>query len=276
MRKDFTVFTKKEDGSEEKRNYYVESPVYSSIKLADRYRAKTWHQCLDEGVLTQKELTKALITRELWDESKEQEETRIGKEIQKLEKKLFLGDGSGKKAKLADGKAIALEMRELRVKLRNHIAEKVAMEENTAEALADNARFDFLVSECTFNENGTRVYKDIEEYNSKSSDQVSFLAAANLAQLIYQYDTKFEETLPENVWLKKFDIVNDKLEFVNDSGDLVDEDGRKINAVGHYVNEEGKRVDRDGNPLNDDGSYVLQVEYETEPKEPKEPKKKAK
>ena len=94
-----------------------------------------------------------------------------------------------------------------------------------------------------------------------------------LAQLIYQYDTKFEETLPENVWLKKFDIVNDKLEFVNDSGDLVDEDGRKINAVGHYVDQEGKRVDKDGNPLNDDGSYVLQVEYE---KEPKEPKKKAK
>jgi hypothetical protein len=140
------------------------------------------------------------------------------------------------------------------------------MEENTAEAIAENARFDFLVSECVFNEDGTRVYKDIDDYNQRSADNVAFLGAANLAQLLYQYDSKFEEGLPENLWLKQFGLINDKMELVDESGQLVDEDGRKINSLGHYINENGQRVDRDGNLLNEDGSYVLQVEYEKDSK----------
>jgi hypothetical protein len=265
MRKDFTVVTKNEDGSEETAKFFVKAPSQEAIKGADRYKAKIWNQCLMDGILTKQELAKILVKRGIWNEEKEKEEKRIGSEIFELEKKLFLGDGN-KKAKVVDGKKMALRMRELRLELRNHIAEKIAMEENTAEALADNARFDYLVSECVFHENETRVYKDIDDYNQKSTDQVSILGATNLAQLLYQYDTKFEESLPENVWLKQFNLVNEKLELVDEKGDLVDQDGRRINNSGYYVNEDGKRVDIDGNPLNDDGSYVLQVEYEKDPK----------
>lgn len=265
MRKDFKVTTKNEDGTEIVKNYYVKAPTQEAIKGADRYRAKTWNQCLQDGILTKKELDHFLKKRGIWSEEKEKEEKELGKQIFDLEKKLFLGNGN-KKASISEGKKMAMEMRELRIKLRDHIAEKLAMEENTAEALADNARFDFLVSECVFNEDGSRVYNNIEEYNQKSSDQVSILGATNVAQLIYQYDSKFEESLPENVWLKKLGLVNDKLELVDERGELVDQEGRKINSLGHYVNDEGKRVDINGNLLNEDGSYVMQVEYEKESK----------
>lgn len=265
MKKEFKVVTKNEDGSDNVRNFYIKAPTQEGIKGADRYRAKTWNQCLMDGILTKKELHKVLLDRGIWNEEKEKVEKKLGEEIFELEKKLFLGDGT-KKAKISDGKKIAMEMKELRLKLRDHIAEKIAMEENTAEALADNARFDFLVSECVFNEDGTRVYKDIEDYNQRSSDEVSILGASNLAQLLYQYDSKFEESLPENVWLKKLGLVNDNLELVDDQGNLVDQEGRKINNFGHYINEEGKRVDVNGNLLNEDGSYVLQVEYEKDSK----------
>ena len=50
------------------------------------------------------------------------------------------------------------------------------MEENTAESLSDNARFDCLVAECTFHENGSKVYKNIEEYNQNSSDEIAYKA----------------------------------------------------------------------------------------------------
>jgi hypothetical protein len=255
---------KKEFKAEDK-SYYVASPTQESISAANRYRAKIFNQCLVDGILTKQELHKVLVKRGIWSDAKEAEEQKIGIELSKLEKELFLGSGN-KKAKIVDGKKIALEMRELRLKLRDHIADKIAMEENTSEALADNARFDYLVSECVFNEDGTRVYKDIDDYNQRSADTVAFLGAANLAQMLYQYDTKFEEGLPENVWLKQFGLVNEKLELVDDNGQLVDEDGRKINNLGHYVNEHGQRVDKDGNLLNEDGSYVLQVEYEKDSK----------
>jgi hypothetical protein len=264
-KKDFVVTVKNDDGSEQNTNYFVKAPSQEAIKGADRYRAKTWNQCLMDGIITKKELQAVLLKRGLWSEEKEAEEKRIGTELFELEKKLFLGDGA-KKAKVSDGKKIVMQMKELRVKLRDHIAERIGMEENTAEALADNARFDYLVSECVFHEDGSRVYKDIDDYNQKSSDQVSILGATNLAQLLYQYDSKFEESLPENAWLKKLGLVNDKLELVDEQGELVDQEGRRINNLGHYINDEGKRVDVNGNLLNEDGSYVLQVEYEKDAK----------
>lgn len=263
--KEFTVTNKNDDGSEQAAKYLVKAPSQEGIKGADRYRAKTFNQCLVDGILTKKELHQVFLKRGIWNEEKEAQEQKISAEIFELEKKLFLGDGN-KKAKLSDGKKLAMQMKELRIKLRDHIAERIGMEENTAEALADNARFDYLVSECVFHEDGTRVYKDIDDYNQRSSDQVSILGATNLAQLLYQYDSKFEESLPENVWLKKLGLVNEKLELVDDQGELVDQEGRKINNLGHYINDEGKRVDVNGNLLNEDGSYVLQVEYEKDAK----------
>ena len=266
MKKEFTAKVTHEDGSQEQKKFYIKSPTQEGIKGAEKYRVKTWNQCLLDGILTKAQLKDILKTRKIWDDEKEQKEKDLGKQIFELEKQLFLGNGEKKKLSIAEGKKTVLEMRKLRNELREHISDRISLEENTVEALADNARFDFLVAECVFNEDGTRVYKDIEDYNSRSSDEVSMLGAATLAQILYQYDDKFEESLPENVWLKKLGLVNDKLELVDDQGNLVDQEGRKINNLGHYINDEGKRVDINGNLLNEDGSYVLQVEYEKESK----------
>jgi hypothetical protein len=277
MKKEFVVKSVKEDGSLEEKKYFVSSPSNQAIKAAEIYKTKTWQKCISDGVLTKPELNNLLKSRGLWSDDKEREEVEIGREINKLEKVLFLGDGSGKRMKLSDGKQIVMEMKKLRFKLRDLIAEKIAMEENTADSISDNARFDYLVSECVFNEDGTRVYKNIEDYNQRSGDQVAFLGASTLAQMIYNYDTNYQEALPENLWLKKFNLVNKDLDFVDKEGHLVDSEGRRINELGHFLDEEGRRVDKDGNLLNEDGSYVLQVEYvdEEEPETPP-PKKKVK
>jgi hypothetical protein len=261
MKKEFEVTRTKEDGSTETVKCYVATPKNNSLSAADRYRAKVFNQCLMDGIFTKTQLSKVLIERGVWNEQKAKEETKIGEELTAIEKELFLGNGN-KKAKLSEGKKLALKMKDLRNQLRQHIAEKIAMEENTAESLADNARFDFLVSECTFYENHERVYKNIEDYNENSGDTLAYTAAANLARLIYQYDLSLEESLPENVWLKTFGLINKDLELVNEDGITVDEDGRKINKFGHYLDEDNRRVDKGGNLLNEDGSYVLQVEYE--------------
>jgi hypothetical protein len=168
-------------------------------------------------------------------------------------------------------------MRRLRIKLRELISQRLALEENTAEALSDNAKFDYLVADCTFYANGQKVYNSVEDYNQKSSDEIAFAAATALAEMLYQIDTKFEENLPENKFLKKFNLVNNDLSLVNKEGELVDIDGRKINEDGYYINVEGGRVDKDGNLLNEDGTYVIQVEYEDDLEEsPKETVKKSK
>jgi hypothetical protein len=277
QRKSIDVEVVKEDGSKHNVSIYVVRPTNNSIKNADRYRAKTWNQCISDGVLTKKELSKLMRDRGIWDQDKDEQEQDISQQIQNLEQKLFLGGGD-KKRKLSEGQEIALEMRKLRIKLRDLISERLSLEENTAEALSDNAKFDYFVADCTFYSNGQKVYKDVDDYNQKSSDEVAFAAAGALAEMLYQVDTKFEENLPENKFLKKFNLVNDELSLVNKDGIRVDSKGRKINEFGHYVDDQGRRIDKDGNLLEEDGTYVLQVEYQddTVQDSSKETKKKKK
>jgi len=276
QRKDVEVEVVNNDDSKQKVTIYVVRPTNNTIKNADRYRAKSWNQCITEGVLTKKELSKVMHDRGIWDEDKDEQERKIVEEIQLLERKLFLGGGD-KKRKLSEGQRLAIEMRRLRIKLRELISQRLALEENTAEALSDNAKFDYLVADCTFYANGQKVYNSVEDYNQKSSDEIAFAAATALAEMLYQIDTKFEENLPENKFLKKFNLVNNDLSLVNKEGELVDIDGRKINEDGYYINVDGGRVDKDGNLLNEDGTYVIQVEYEDDLEEsPKETVKKSK
>ena len=253
----------KEDGSKEKISIFVTRPSNATIKNADRYRAKTWNQCITDGVLTKKELSKLMRDRNIWDEDKDEEERKILEELQSLERKLYLGGGD-KKRKLSEGQDIAIQMRRLRIKLRELISERLALEENTAEALADNSKFDYFVADCTFYANGQKVYNSVEDYNQKSSDEIAFAAASALAEMLYQVDNKFEENLPENKFLKKFNLVNEDLSLVDKDGILVDTQGRRINENGHYINSDGHRVDKDGNLLNEDGTYVIQLEYEND------------
>lgn len=270
-RKDLEVTIVNEIGEKEVVKLYVIRPTNNIIKGAERYRAKVWNQCLTDGVLTKQELKVMLRERGIWTEEKENEQTAIGKELSDIEKELFVGTDGKKKATLNEGKALAIKMRRLRIKLRDLISEKLAMEENTAESLSENAKFDYFVAECTFYSNGEKVYKNVEDYNEKSADELAFAAASELASMLYSIDSKFEETLPENKWLKTYSLVNDELSLVDKENNLVDTEGRRIDKDGFYLDEAGRRIDRDGNLLEADGTYVIQVEYE-DPDEEKETK----
>jgi len=259
-KRSFEVTIADDNGNSYVAKGFVTRPTNEVLKSCDIYRAKVWNKCIIEGVLTKKELQKVLKERGIYGDDKIKEEEEIIRQIQDCEKKLYLGDGS-KKMKLSDGKKIALQMKRLRASLRDLISEKIALEENTAENIADNARFDYLVALCTFKEDGSRAFSGIDDYNQQSSDTFAFKAAATLAEMMYQLDTNMENSLPENKWLRSFNLVDDNLNLVKD-GHLVDSEGRKIGNDGYYIDDNGNRVDRDGNPLDENGNYVLKVQYE--------------
>lgn len=246
---------------------YVEKPNNEVVKGADRYRAKAWNECILDGIVTKKELSAIMKKRGIWSDKKEDEQEAISKEINQLEQKLYLECGK-RNSKKAEGKEIAIQIRRKRNELRQLISEKMGLEENTAEALADNSRFDYIVAHCTFHANGEKVYKDIDDYNSKSADEVAFTAASALAEMMYSIDSDFEKNLPENKWLKNRELVNDDLALVDDKGRRVDLEGRLINDEGYYIDEDGNRIDKEGNPLSEDGFYeeVDDEETSTEPK----------
>jgi len=246
---------------------YVEKPNNEVVKGADRYRAKAWNECILDGIVTKKELSTLMKKRGIWSDKKEDEQEAISKEINQLEQKLYLECGK-RNSKRAEGKEIAIQIRRKRNELRQLISEKMGLEENTAEALADNSRFDYIVAHCTFHANGEKVYKDIDDYNSKSADEVAYTAASALAEMMYSIDSDFEKNLPENKWLKNRELVNDDLALVDDKGRRVDLEGRLINDEGYYIDEDGNRIDKQGNPLSEDGFYE-EVDDEGTGTEPK-------
>ena len=257
-----TVDVELSDGT--KTKIIVKKPSNAVLSAAQRKGALVWTQCIQEGVMTKKELEKVLEDRGIWTKAKAQEQANILKEISELEKKLYLSRGVT--LKTSEGKKIAIQMRRKRIELRDLLAEKVALEQNTAESLSDNAKFDYIVSQCTFDQHEQPVYNSIDDYSNRSDDPIAFAAASALATMLYSLDKDFEMKLPENKFLAKFDYINDDLHLVNKEGNKVDTEGRLVNDLGQFINEEGKRVDVDGNLLDEDGAYIPTTEFEVDDK----------
>ena len=240
----------------------VKQPPNSVVKLAERHKSKVWNQCIQDECLTKKELSVLMKKRGVWDEAKDQEEEDITKEIIRLEKELYHGKevkGKRVKPKVSEGRDIAIGIRKQRLMLRDLIAERIGLEENTADNLADNARFDFLVAHCTFYKDGKKVYNSFEDYNSKSADEIAFASAELLGRMLYNLDSSFEKNLPENKFLSKFNLVNDDLSLVDPTNpdQLIDTTGKHIDKDGYLLNDDGERVDKEGNPITDDGDYEM-------------------
>lgn len=272
------------NGTEETVKIVIRRPNNAAMSQAQRVGAKAWTDCVRDGIMTKKELEKFMKEQDIWNDGKDEEQKKIVKEISDLEKQLFVS-GTHKDGKLraSEGKDIAIQMRVKRAELRDLIAERMSLEQNTAEAISDNARFDFLVANCTFYENGQKVYKDLDDYKENADSEIGFAAATSLASMLYAVDKDFEAKLPENKFLKMFKLVDDNLSLVNDKGETVDLEGRRIDKNGYYIDNNGKRVDKDGNPLDEFGNYVPTVEYvndivesKEEPKSEDQPKRRTK
>lgn len=258
----------KNGDKEEVVKIVVKRPNNVVLSQAQHVGAKAWTDCIRDGIMTKKELEKFMKQQDIWNDEKDAEQQQIVQEIADLEKQLYVGN---RKLKTSEGKNIAIQMRIKRNKLRDLIADKLSLEQNTAEALSDNARFDFLVANCTYYENGQKVYKNLEDYKDRADSEIGFSAATALAGLIYSVDRDFEAKLPENKFLKMFNFVNEDLTLVNNKGEMVDADGRRIDENGFYIDADGNRVDKDGNKLDENGNYIPTVEYITDETSSSEP-----
>jgi hypothetical protein len=258
----------------EKVKLLIKKPSSQLLSKAQKLGAKVWTESVKEGLFTKLTLQEFMRNQGIWDDQKESRQASITANIQRLEREIALGV-NGKKLKVSEGKSKALELRRLRNQLRDLISERISLEGNTAEGLSDNAKFNYLVACCTYYDNGEKVYKNLEDYEEKSDDELAFAAASALGEIIYNLDKSYEESLPENQFLKKFKLVNDDLALVDSNGNRVDVDGTRVNDKGWLVNAEGQRIDRDGNLLSDSGQILLQAEYEDDinPPEPKKVKK---
>lgn len=258
---------------------------------------KAWRKSLEEKAILRQKLNDYLVEQGVWNDAKQKQYDDYIKKINERELLLKKGGIPLKKAK-----NIALELKRLRLEFRELISERTSYDNNTAEGTADNARFDYLVSVCVLDpSNKQPVFKDLDDYNERGSEDWAVKAASELANFLYNLDPNYEKSLPENSFLSKFKFTNEDGKLVNKDGHLIsiEEDGteRLIDEQGYYIayNEAGEKyfvnrsgekferpdeieiqpfLDDEGNPILEDSEVEADAEAVATTEEVKKTKKK--
>ena len=230
-------------------------PNAKHLRTAQMEYNKAFRDALESGALLRQKLDQYMTSQGLWNEEKEKKYQEINKEILELERRL---KGGG--IKLRSAKRLAIKMREKRDEFRELISERTAMDGNTAEGQADNARFNSLLIQCLVEEDtDDPLFDTLESYDKKAAEPYVIFGAGQLAQMMYNLDPDYDNNLPENKFLRDYKFADKSNRLINKEGNLVDEDGRLINEDGRFINESGGFVDIDGNPLDEDGDYLLET-----------------
>jgi hypothetical protein len=249
------VVTKDEKGQEIK--LIVKRPNGENIKKAKIHQSNVFTDAITNNVLSRDRLLEYLKEQSIWDDDKEKKVVELSNAIRALEKQL------PKLTKTSLIRDKCLELSNLRSKQLEALAARRRHDEFTAEAQAENSYFDFLVSECTLNEKGDRVFKDLDDYYARANEQVAADAATELSNLLYGLNKDWQSSLPEFKFLKKHGLIDDLGRLVNKKGDFVTKDWQKVNDKGQLINDDGHPVDIDGNLVDDDGNIIVEeVEVE--------------
>ena len=191
------------------------------------------HSKGNSGLLLRTQLDQFLRDSKLYSEEDLVEINSLGKQIEDGEKSLRAG---GKKA---DGRQIAIDMRKARYTMLVMLAKKFEYDRNTIEHHSETARLHYIIAKCLQFEDGGQVYSGPDDYEFDDSPLKDDLAPAirKITSLCSSFDMSYEEKLPENKFLKKFNFVDDKFNLVDSEGHLVDELGRRIDEQGNLIED---------------------------------------
>jgi hypothetical protein len=239
----------------EGKTYVFRKSTAKDYEGAQKAYNEAFNAALESKAPLRARLTDILREQGVWDDAKQAELETLRKEITKKEKILAKGGIS-----LSAGKKTSLEMRDIRVKSSELLAETSKLDNKTADAQAENAQFNYMVAVLTvYKDTKKPVFGTIIEYLEKAPTELAYTAAINWAKYSNNYDDDAQKKLPENKFLTTFNFADSELRLINSEGKWVDEDGRLLNEEGYYIMEDGSRCDIDGDPVDDDGNYTFDV-----------------
>jgi len=209
----------------------------------------------EPNAITRPALENVLRKQGLWDDAKQAKWDSLNESLLQTEKKLAKGG-----IKLSEARELAVQMRRDRFELRQLLIDRNSLDINTAEAQAEQARFNYYVSSCTvYTDGGKPFFKSVEDYVNRAVEPAAQKAAQTLGQLLYGLDDNFEAGLPENKFLLKYGFAREgDLHLIDPkTKDLVDAKGRRVDEKGRLINEKGELVDDEGNLLTESGEYKV-------------------
>lgn len=242
------------DGVE--KEFLVRSPSLNDQREAQKVYNQAFTDAIKSKSVVRAKLDDLLEDQGLWNAEKQAKFTGLQKDLLDGEKRLAKGGFS-----VNEARDLAIKMKSIRDEIRDLISVRTSLDNHSAEGQADNARFNYLVSACVvYNDTKEPYFKNMEDYLNRATEQVALLGAQNLANMLYGLDNDYENTLPENKFLKKYKFVDDKLRLIDKKGRLIDSEGRLIDESGRFIDESGNFVDKYGNKVDAEGDYVVEPE----------------
>lgn len=233
--------------------YYAVRPTQKQLTEAQIVASKVLKRGMsDPDTFMRHQLRDLLIKQGLWTEEQEKTVENLNKQLVEDLTKLKAGG-----IKLTEAKDLAIQIRAKRqLKLLIEM-QKFNMDEFTLEAMAENARFDYLVSVCSKKEDGSNVFDNQDDYKENSDKDFASELASALGTLVHRLDPDWEKNLPENQFLKKHKFIDEELRLVKD-GHYVTVDGKRIDKDFNYVDEQGNIVDLENRKVDKDGLLVVE------------------
>ena len=247
---------------------FVKRPTTKEYRESQAEYNRAFRAALESGAVLKKKLNQYMRDQGLWDDEKDAEEQKLLDQVSSSEKALKKGG-----IPLAEAKEIALNLKKIRGKFRDLIAERTILDANTVEGQADNSRFNSLVTLCIMKEDRrTPLFSSLEEYEKADVQPYVTEAASTLANFMYDLDPNYDKNLTENKFLKTYKFANKDDVLVNVDGHTIaiDEEGveRLINGDGRFIayktdeayqNQDAEQayfVNTDGDEIDEEGELV--------------------
>lgn len=262
MNKSHKKVFKTKDADDKEVELAVLNPTAEVHQKARRVYARAWKEAVEDGAMMSEALDRYLREQKLWDDRRDKEYKELRAKILDGEMRLRKGGNAGLTKKTA--RELSLDLIDWRDKMGDLLTERNRVGANTADAIAEQAQFNYYVAACTvYNDTGKPVFTSngtepsVSNYLERAREKLARDAAGKYAEIHYDTDSSSIDKTPEKTFLKQHGFMDDKGRLINKDGHLIDREGRLIDENSRYVNEAGEFVDVDGNRVDEDGQYVV-------------------
>lgn len=258
---------KVKSGDEEK-GYYVNMPSGKHRKEAREYKDRVFKREMlkvDENgkniAVLSNQVYNLLKSHGVWTDEKEARVKEVSKLIE--DKLRLVSKGKSEQVPTVEKlrEIIVKEIKPLRIEQFELLGQSRQMDNLTVESVAAEAEIDYLVTQCTFDSDGERVYADLDDYQIKKNEPYTDEAINQLQILIGNANPNWLLDLPENKILKKYNLIDDKGNYIV-NGVRVNSDGKPINEKGYLINEAGEQINEYGDRIDDEGNILDVVPFD--------------
>ena len=226
---------------------------------SQKWFAKALNDAMRGGYPLRIEMERELENRKAYDPAEDEKKaTDIRKNIKDLEIKLRQGIVGDRKMTKDEGKALALQIRSERAKLREIGTAVANFFSNTAENFASGEQMQYWLYACTVHaDTGAKYWESYEKFKTDTESEVYKKAAEEFLALITGVDKLDDAERYENRWLLKMGYLDKDLNLIDGQGRTVDIDGKLIDKNGRYVDASGAFVDVYGNRVSESGELLV-------------------